>query len=69
MIPLLIMGIKALAEDIAEDQAKKVATSVADQVLASLGDCTLTEDEAAACADSNAIQAAVLAKVKAKLQA
>lgn len=67
MIPLIIMGIKALAEDIAEDQAKKVATSVADSVLASLGECTLTEDELTACADANAIQAAVLDKVKAKL--
>jgi hypothetical protein len=62
------MGIKALAEDIAEDQAKKVATGVADSVLASLGDCTLTEDELKLCADANEVQNAVLAKVQAKLK-
>jgi hypothetical protein len=69
MIPLIIWAIKEVAEDIAEDQAQKVATGVADQVLASLGDCTLTEDELTMCADSKDVQAAVLAKVKAKLQA
>ena len=67
MIPLLLWAVREIAEDIAEDQAKKIATSVADSVLASLGDCTLTEDELTACADANAIQAAVLDKVKAKL--
>ena len=67
MIPFIIWGIKELVEDIAEDQVEKVATSVADKVLASLGECTLTEDELKLCADANEVQAAVLAKVKSKL--
>jgi hypothetical protein len=68
MIPFLIWGIKEIVEDVAEDQAEKVAFAISDKILASLGDCTLTEDELTLCADANEVQNAVLAKVRSKLK-
>jgi hypothetical protein len=68
MIPLLIMGIKALAEDIAEDQAEKVAGSVLDSVLQRVDGITLDEAELRLCASPDEVVAATLAKVKTALK-